>query len=85
MIDKQEITVKGSNEGFNIGKLPKAVIMSPSINNVKLICATPISTGMEMMNYVNDKAFKFRETLNQGLNKKRPYEAAVVKSMDIIF
>lgn len=83
-IDKNEGAFKPTNEGVNIGKLPKAVVMSPSLSNVRLICATPISTGMEMLNYVNDKSHQFRDNLSQGLNKKRPHEARVLKAMEAV-
>jgi hypothetical protein len=36
-----------------IGRLPKAIVVSPSMMKVPLILATPISAGMEMLNYVN--------------------------------
>lgn len=38
-----------------------------------------------MLNYVNDKAKKFQETLTQGYITKRPHESAVVKHIDLVF
>lgn len=61
MMDKLETTMKGVNEGLNISKLPKSVLISPSSTmKVPLICQTPITTGMEMYNYVTEKQRKFR-------------------------
>lgn len=73
MMDKLETTMKGVTEGLNIGKLPKAVLVSPSSTmKVPLICQTPITTGMEMYNYVTEKNRKFRELVSQGQVVSRP-------------
>lgn len=54
MIDKVETNIKNGNEGINMNKLPKAVLISPSSTmKVPLICSTPITMGMEMFNYVS--------------------------------
>jgi hypothetical protein len=68
-----------------LGRLPKAVLSSPSMMKVPLICATPVSGGMEMMNYVNEKAKKFQDSFNQGYITKKPHEASVIKHIDLIF
>ena len=46
---------------------------------VPLICQTPITTGMEMYNYVTDKNRKFREMVAQGQVISRPCEVALVE------
>jgi len=43
-----------------MSRLPKTVLISPSTMKVPLICATPITAGMDMFNYINDKARKFK-------------------------
>lgn len=46
MIEKQENTIKIGGDGGIIGRLPKAVVASPSMMRVPLIQATPITMGM---------------------------------------
>lgn len=46
---------------------------------VPLICQTPITTGMEMYNYVTEKNRKFRELVSQGQVISRPNEINLVK------
>lgn len=71
--------MKGTNDTINISKLPKAVLASPSSTmKVPLICQTPITTGMEMYNYVNEKQRKFKEMVSNGQNVIRPYEVSLV-------
>ena len=53
MTEKQDNTIKIGGEGIAIGRLPKTIVVSPSMMKVPLILATPISAGMEMLNYVN--------------------------------
>jgi hypothetical protein len=73
MMDKVENNIKNT-ENFNLSKLPKAVLKSPvSTMKVNLICQTPITTGMEMFNYVHEKTRKLKELLTQGV-KHRVFE-----------
>lgn len=37
------------------------MINSPSLTKPTLICSTPVTTGMEMYNYLNDKAKKAKD------------------------
>ncbi len=38
-----------------------------------------------MLNYVNERAKKFQETLSQGYINKKPHEGAAIKHIDLIF
>lgn len=44
-----------------IQKFPKQVINSPSLTKPTLICSTPVTSAMEMYNYLSDKAKKSKE------------------------
>ena len=81
MMDKVENNLKNNNNQVtNVSKLPKAVLISPSSTmKVPLICQTPITTGMEMYNYVTEKNRKFKDMLSQSQVPTRPYEIQVVK------
>lgn len=46
MTEKQDNTIKIGGEGVAIGRLPKTIVVSPSMMKVPLILATPISAGM---------------------------------------
>jgi len=66
-------------------KLPKSVMQSPSMMKVPLICSTPITTGMEMFNYINEKARKFKEMLSQGNAQTRPFEQTAFKCIETVY
>lgn len=68
-----------------MAKLPKNIMVSPITVKAPLICATPITAGMEMYNYVNEKARKFKEILGLGQIIKRPYEHIAVKYIEMTF
>jgi hypothetical protein len=76
--------VTGKSEGIAVSRLPKAVLVSPSTMKVPLICATPITTGMEMFNYVTEKARKFNDMFAQGQMPARSHEPAVIKHMGLL-
>ena len=46
-------------------KLPKTIMQSPSMVKVPLLCATPITAGMEMYNYLKQKSWKLGQCHNQ--------------------
>lgn len=85
MMERQETVVKPTLEGMNMAKLPKNIMVSPITVKAPLICATPITAGMEMYNYVNEKARKFKEILGLGQTIKRPYEHMVIKYIEMTF
>lgn len=62
-------------------KLPKSIMQSPSMVKVPLLCATPITAGMEMYNYLKQKSWKFKDMHSQV----RPFDKNVVALIDRVF
>ena len=65
MIDKIENNMR-NNDTYNIPKLPKSVLISPSPSlKVNQISQTPITNGMRCYNYVQGKADLLKERFKQ--------------------
>lgn len=59
-------------------KLPKAVVQSPSMVKVHLICSTPITMGMEMYQYTMEKARRFKEQSSKKEIPFRKYDEVII-------
>lgn len=83
MMDKPDGNLKMATDTL-MSKLPKAVMVSPSTMKVPLIQATPVSRGLELINYVNSKCQIFQEML--GLNQivQRAHDASVIRYIEIM-
>ena len=71
MMDKMDTAVKP--ETLNFAKLPKKVLESPAPTLKVPLITTPISTGMEMYNYVSEKGRQFKAMLAEGHITRRSY------------
>jgi hypothetical protein len=56
-------------------KLPRNLMQSPSMVKVPFIMATPISAGMEMYNFINEKKKKISGIV---LSHPRPFDKEAV-------
>lgn len=62
-------------------KLPKTIMQSPSMVKVPLLCATPITAGMEMYNYLKQMV----KRLSSNHNNERSIDKKVNSLIDVVF
>jgi hypothetical protein len=81
MMDKPDGNFKMATDTL-MSKLPKVVMVSPSTMKVPLIQATPVSRGLELINYVNGKCQIFQEMLSLNQIIQRTHDASVIRYIE---